>query len=73
MFCLSFSFKRKVSNESSERIISLKPLLKQKYTELGETTWAQYCTGIIFVILVFLWITKDLHFTSGWGSLFLEE
>ena len=32
--------------------------------------WEQICVGVIFCILVTLWVTRDLHGVMGWGTLF---
>jgi di/tricarboxylate transporter len=47
--------------------------LKKKYKNLGPIKWNQICVGIIFLILVILWLTRDLHFMPGWGALFKEK
>ncbi|RNA30676.1 solute carrier family 13 member 1 [Brachionus plicatilis] len=36
----------------------------------GVTKFQQKCVGVIFVILVILWLTRDIQGLYGWGLLF---
>jgi len=59
------SFSNKGDNQDE-----LKELLQKKYKELGKPKWSEKCVGVIFLILVVLWITRDLHVVPGWNYFF---
>lgn len=35
--------------------------------------WSEYCVGIIFIIMILLWITREFDETPGWGTIFQHE
>jgi len=40
---------------------------------LGLFRWEQGSVGGLFILLVVLWISRDLFFVPGWGSLFADK
>ena len=33
-------------------------------------SWSEYCVGIIFIVMILLWITREFDDTPGWSVLF---
>jgi solute carrier family 13 (sodium-dependent dicarboxylate transporter), member 2/3/5 len=61
--------KNEVTDEA-KRLDKLKRLIKEKYKALGPIKWEEKSVSLIFLILVGLWLTRDLHVVPGWGSFF---
>ena len=36
-------------------------------------SWEELSLGLFFILLVCLWLTRDLYFMKGWGGLFEEK
>ncbi|GBM09114.1 Solute carrier family 13 member 5 [Araneus ventricosus] len=49
---------------------SLKQIIEKKYEELGPMTFQEKGVAVLFFLLVMLWIFRDPHFITGWGSYF---
>lgn len=43
-------------------------VIEEKYRELGPITWHEFCVGIIFLCVVFLWFFRKPEFVPGWPS-----
>ena len=56
--------------KTSKKNDPLQAIIKKRYNDLGSYTWEQISVGALFLVLVLLWLTRDLVFTSGWESLF---
>jgi di/tricarboxylate transporter len=52
---------------------SLKELIKTKFEYLGPASWGEISVGIIFMLLIILWITRDLHAVPGWKYFFKDS
>ncbi|CAF2002846.1 unnamed protein product [Rotaria magnacalcarata] len=51
----------------------LKAMLVKQYKDLGKPSWNEYCVGIVFIIMILLWVTRDFGETRGWSIIFLDE
>jgi hypothetical protein len=36
-------------------------------------SWNEYCVGIVFIVMVVLWLTEEFGDTRGWGIIFPDE
>ncbi|CAF0823698.1 unnamed protein product [Brachionus calyciflorus] len=52
---------------------SISKIIRDKYENLGPYTWEQKSIGFWFILVVTLWITRDLYFVPGWGVLFKKD
>lgn len=51
----------------------LQSILKQQYKELGNLHWEECTIAFLFLIMVFLWVTRDFSTYSGWEIFFPKE
>ncbi|KAG8194836.1 hypothetical protein JTE90_017272 [Oedothorax gibbosus] len=49
---------------------NLNQIIKKKHEELGSVTFQEKAVSTLFCLLVCLWIFRDPHFITGWGSYF---
>ncbi|XP_055937656.1 Na(+)/citrate cotransporter-like isoform X2 [Argiope bruennichi] len=49
---------------------SLQQVIDKKYEELGPMTFQEKGVSVLFFLLVMLWIFRNPHFITGWGSYF---
>ncbi|XP_059166025.1 Na(+)/citrate cotransporter-like [Physella acuta] len=61
---------KKKDSDQSKRI---KAVISDEYNKLGPLVFGQVMIIILFVVLVTLWITRDLGGVAGWGTLFKPE
>ncbi|CAF4968475.1 unnamed protein product, partial [Rotaria socialis] len=61
--------------DSKDRVSQgkLKAMLLKQYTDLGKPSWNEYCVGVVFIIMILLWVTRDFGETKGWSTIFLDE
>ncbi|RNA04445.1 solute carrier family 13 member 2 [Brachionus plicatilis] len=74
VLCLLY-IPRRVSRKSihSEKIIEQEPLnraIKRKYNEYGSLNWEQKSVGTFFIVLILLWLTRDIYWIKGWSYFF---
>ncbi|XP_041349639.1 solute carrier family 13 member 5-like [Gigantopelta aegis] len=62
-FCSCFRRKTDGGTDDSE----VKIVIRKAYTDLGPISFAQKVIIILFIMLVILWITRDLGGTGGWA------
>ena len=48
----------------------LQTVLREQYKELGSLVWQEYIIVILFILMVSLWLTRDISNYSGWIVLF---
>ncbi|XP_033747489.1 LOW QUALITY PROTEIN: solute carrier family 13 member 2-like [Pecten maximus] len=65
-----FSCCHKQDEDTSRRVTEV---LRREYTALGPITFAQGAVMGHFLLLVILWISRDLGGVGGWGDLFPEK
>ncbi|KAK3592647.1 hypothetical protein CHS0354_034725 [Potamilus streckersoni] len=51
----------------------VKEIIQEEYRKLGPINFAQAAVMVHFVVLVVLWITRDLGGVSGWGNYFKKK
>ncbi|CAF0919700.1 unnamed protein product [Didymodactylos carnosus] len=49
---------------------NLRNMLRKQYSELKTPNWSEYTMGIVFILLILLWITRDFSSTPGWDVIF---
>lgn len=57
----------------SEKIYEQEPLnsaIKRKYSDFGSLNWEQKSVGAFFIILILLWLSRDIYWIKGWSSFF---
>ncbi|KAL3857545.1 hypothetical protein ACJMK2_012199 [Sinanodonta woodiana] len=52
---------------------NVKAIIQEEYKKLGPINFAQAAVMVHFVVLVVLWITRDLGGVSGWGNLLKKK
>ncbi|CAF1089594.1 unnamed protein product, partial [Brachionus calyciflorus] len=70
---LCILFIRSNGTTHSEKLLkneALKSAIKSKYEKLDPLNWEQKSVGIFFLMLIFLWLTRDVYWIKGWGYLF---
>ncbi|CAF0883328.1 unnamed protein product, partial [Didymodactylos carnosus] len=70
---VDFLFQCKSNSQMSETQTALKNLLKTKREELGSIKWSEWTVGILFIIVVVLWVTKDFDTRPGWSVIFRKD
>jgi di/tricarboxylate transporter len=48
-------------------------MLTQQYKELGPLSWQEYTLIILFIVVIFLWVTRDFSTAPGWDILFRKK
>ncbi|CAF0815876.1 unnamed protein product [Rotaria sordida] len=66
-------FKCRTDLEDREALADLKAMLIRQYRDLGKPKWSEYTVGIIFIIMIILWVTREFGETHGWNILFKED
>ncbi|CAF3682804.1 unnamed protein product [Rotaria sordida] len=66
-------FKCRTDPEDREALADLKAMLIRQYRDLGKPKWSEYTVGIIFIIMIILWVTREFGETHGWNILFKED
>ncbi|XP_039470306.1 solute carrier family 13 member 1-like isoform X2 [Oreochromis aureus] len=65
-----FKFLWQCRGEQSERERAVKKVLEDEYKKLGAISSQEIFTGVVFVVMVLLWLTRSPGFIPGWASLF---
>uniref|UniRef100_A0A669FC54 Solute carrier family 13 member 1 n=1 Tax=Oreochromis niloticus TaxID=8128 RepID=A0A669FC54_ORENI len=65
-----FKFLWQCRGEQSERERAVKMVLEDEYKKLGAISSQEIFTGVVFVVMVLLWLTRSPGFIPGWASLF---
>ncbi|XP_070204814.1 solute carrier family 13 member 2-like isoform X2 [Littorina saxatilis] len=60
------------SEEKTAQGKRVKAIVRQEYEKLGPITFAEGAVLFWFIMLVVLWISRDLGGVGGWGDLFAE-
>ncbi|XP_060558891.1 solute carrier family 13 member 2-like isoform X2 [Ruditapes philippinarum] len=61
-------FKKKKGNSEG-----IRDFVKKEYKALGPVTFPEVMVIVLFVILVTLWVSRDLGGAGGWGNLFKKK
>lgn len=61
------------SNLKKSKNDELENFIKKEAEKLGPINWEQASIFSLFLILVVLWITRDIPGVSGWGSFFVKK
>ncbi|XP_028287727.1 solute carrier family 13 member 1 [Parambassis ranga] len=65
-----FGFLWKCGGEQSEKEKAAKKVIEDEYKSLGGMSPQEILTGVVFLVMVFLWLTRSPGFMPGWSSLF---
>ncbi|XP_019216412.1 solute carrier family 13 member 1 [Oreochromis niloticus] len=65
-----FKFLWQCRGQQSEREKAVKKVLEDEYKKLGAISSQEIFTGVVFVVMVLLWLTRSPGFIPGWASLF---
>ncbi|CAI5668220.1 unnamed protein product [Oreochromis niloticus] len=65
-----FKFLWQCRGQQSEREKVVKKVLEDEYKKLGAISSQEIFTGVVFVVMVLLWLTRSPGFIPGWASLF---
>ncbi|XP_038123788.1 solute carrier family 13 member 1-like [Cyprinodon tularosa] len=68
-----FSFLWQCKGGQSEREKAARGVIEEEYRSLGPVSPQEIFTGIIFVVMVLLWLTRSPGFMPGWASLFPDH
>ncbi|CAF3934021.1 unnamed protein product [Adineta steineri] len=66
-------FQCRPSVEARKSQVKLKALLTKQYKDLGRPKWSELIVGIIFIILIVLWVTREFSDTTGWSMIFKRD
>ncbi|XP_029656291.1 solute carrier family 13 member 5-like [Octopus sinensis] len=53
--------------------LRVRRLIQEEMRTLGNITFAEILTGVCFLVLTLLWITRDLQSAGGWKNLFKDK
>lgn len=56
------------SRLATEKKATVMAVLRDRYKELGGITWQEGWVGMLFIILVFLWVFRFPNFIPGWAN-----
>ncbi|XP_030586604.1 solute carrier family 13 member 1 [Archocentrus centrarchus] len=65
-----FRFLWRCHGEQSEGEKAAKKVIEDEYKKLGAMSSQEIFTGVVFVVMVLLWLTRSPGFIPGWASLF---
>ncbi|CAM4983735.1 unnamed protein product [Rotaria socialis] len=51
----------------------LKAMLNKQYKDLGRPKWSEVTVAAIFIMLIVLWVTRELSDTTGWSLIFQRK
>uniref|UniRef100_A0A1A7ZGK4 Solute carrier family 13 (Sodium/sulphate symporters), member 1 n=1 Tax=Nothobranchius furzeri TaxID=105023 RepID=A0A1A7ZGK4_NOTFU len=66
----SFKFLWQCGGKMSEKEKAAKKVIEEEYNSLGAMRPQEIITGVVFVLMVLLWLTRSPGFMPGWASLF---
>ncbi|XP_052802409.1 solute carrier family 13 member 2-like [Mya arenaria] len=59
-------------SKNPERVARVKAAVQREYQKLGQVTFGQGAVLVHLIVLVILWVTRDMGGEYGWGKLFKE-
>ncbi|XP_047236907.1 solute carrier family 13 member 1 [Girardinichthys multiradiatus] len=65
-----FTFLWRCKGEQSEKEKAARKVIEEEYKLLGAMKPQEIFTSVVFMLMVFLWLTRSPGFMSGWSSLF---
>uniref|UniRef100_A0A8C6LVF8 Solute carrier family 13 member 1 n=1 Tax=Nothobranchius furzeri TaxID=105023 RepID=A0A8C6LVF8_NOTFU len=65
-----FKFLWQCGGKMSEKEKAAKKVIEEEYNSLGAMRPQEIITGVVFVLMVLLWLTRSPGFMPGWASLF---
>ncbi|XP_040894397.1 solute carrier family 13 member 1 [Toxotes jaculatrix] len=65
-----FRFLWRCGGEESEQEKAARKVLEDEYKSLGPMSSQEIFTGVVFLVMVLLWLTRSPGFMPGWASLF---
>ncbi|XP_008287800.1 solute carrier family 13 member 1 [Stegastes partitus] len=65
-----FKFLWKRGGEQSEEKKAARKVIENEYRSLGAMSSQEIFTGVVFFVMVLLWLTRSPGFIPGWASLF---
>uniref|UniRef100_A0A4W6DV66 Solute carrier family 13 member 1 n=1 Tax=Lates calcarifer TaxID=8187 RepID=A0A4W6DV66_LATCA len=65
-----FRFLWRCGGEKSEKERAARKVIEDEYKSLGPMSSQEIFTGVIFLVMVLLWLTRSPGFVPGWASLF---
>ncbi|GAA6227676.1 solute carrier family 13 member 1 [Lates japonicus] len=65
-----FRFLWRCGGEKSEKERAARKVIEDEYKSLGPMSSQEIFTGVIFLVMVLLWLTRSPGFMPGWASLF---
>ncbi|KAK5609701.1 hypothetical protein CRENBAI_026247 [Crenichthys baileyi] len=65
-----FTFLWRCKGEQSEKEKAARKVIEEEYKLLGAMKPQEIFTSVVFVLMVFLWLTRSPGFIPGWSSLF---
>ncbi|KFR11186.1 Solute carrier family 13 member 1, partial [Opisthocomus hoazin] len=71
---LGFDFKNmfKCGKNKTAREEASAQVIEEEYKKLGQMSYPETVTLILFILMTLLWFTRDPGFIPGWSSLFAE-
>uniref|UniRef100_A0A4W6DT07 Solute carrier family 13 member 1 n=1 Tax=Lates calcarifer TaxID=8187 RepID=A0A4W6DT07_LATCA len=67
---ISSEFLWRCGGEKSEKERAARKVIEDEYKSLGPMSSQEIFTGVIFLVMVLLWLTRSPGFVPGWASLF---
>ncbi|KAK2842771.1 hypothetical protein Q5P01_012971 [Channa striata] len=68
-----FSFLCRHGGEQSAQEKAAKKVLDEEYKSLGPMSSQEIFTGVVFMVMVLLWLTRSPGFMPGWAVLFPQQ
>ncbi|MED6284179.1 hypothetical protein CHARACLAT_016616 [Characodon lateralis] len=65
-----FTFLWRCKGEQSEKEKAARKVIEEEYKLLGAMKPQEIFTSVVFMLMVFLWLTRSPGFMPGWSSLF---
>ncbi|XP_044050091.1 solute carrier family 13 member 1 [Siniperca chuatsi] len=65
-----FKFLWRCGGEQSEKEKAARKVIEDEYRSLGPMSSQEIITGVVFLVMVLLWLTRSPGFMPGWASLF---
>ncbi|KAG7521873.1 solute carrier family 13 member 1 [Solea senegalensis] len=68
-----FSFLWRCRGEQSEKERAARKVIENEFKSLGPMSSQEIVTGVVFLVMVLLWLTRSPGFVPGWASLFPDH
>ncbi|XP_041795555.1 solute carrier family 13 member 1 [Chelmon rostratus] len=68
-----FKFLWRCGGEPSEKEAAARRVIEDEFRSLGPMSSQEIFTGVIFLLMVLLWLTRSPGFMPGWSSLFPHQ